>query len=185
MVVANPLLPSKKPVLSCTGCYERRKGCAAASVLPLGCASWEQRDCWGERPLDQLSGKQRTLALRNHTAGAAAVREDDGGGVPLPFALDLLAAYYAQGRVEDAILRLADGLPRGQLPVRLPQGMAQDICMSIVEESDAQVAAAAEREGGMVATEPEAGPSRPRTRASQVPVAEEVDDHEDDLYLEE
>ncbi|EPQ25614.1 uncharacterized protein PFL1_06823 [Pseudozyma flocculosa PF-1] len=185
MVVANPLLPSKKPVLSCTGCYERRKGCVAASVLPSGCASWEQRDCWGERPLDQLTGEQRTLALRNHTAGAAAVRESDGSGVPMPFALDLLAAYYAQGRVEDAILRLADGLPRGQLPVRLPQGMAQDICVSIVEESDAQVAAAAEREGEMVATEPEAGPSRPRTRASQVSVAEEVDDDEDDLYLEE
>ncbi|SPO42279.1 uncharacterized protein PSFLO_07762 [Pseudozyma flocculosa] len=176
---------NKKPVLSCTGCYERRKGCAAASVLPSDCASWEQRDCWGERPLDQLTGEQRTLALRNHTAGAAAVRESDGSGAPLPFALDLLAAYYAQGRVEDAVLRLADGLPRGQLPVRLPQGMAQDICMSIVEESDAQVAAAAEREGGMVTTEPEAGPSRPRTRASQVPVAEEVDDDEDDLYLEE
>ncbi|SPO38346.1 uncharacterized protein PSFLO_03823 [Pseudozyma flocculosa] len=128
---------NKKPVLSCTGCYERRKGCAAASVLPSDCASWEQRDCWGERPLDQLTGEQRTLALRNHTAGAAAVRESDGSGAPLPFALDLLAAYYAQGRVEDA-------------------GMAQDICMSIVEESDAQV-----------------------------PVAEEVDDDEDDLYLEE
>ncbi|SPO42303.1 uncharacterized protein PSFLO_07786 [Pseudozyma flocculosa] len=137
---------NKKPVLSCTGCYERRKGCVAASVLPSGCASWEQRDCWGERPLDQLTGEQRTLALRNHTAGAAAVRESDGSGVPMPFALDLLAAYYAQGRVEDAILRLADGLPRGQLPVRLPQGMAQDICVS---------------------------------------VAEEVDDDEDDLYLEE
>ncbi|SPO42289.1 uncharacterized protein PSFLO_07772 [Pseudozyma flocculosa] len=74
MVVGNPLLPSKKPIASCTGCYERRKGCVAAATLPSGCSSWAERDCWGERDLGELTGEQKTSAKRNHTAGAAALR---------------------------------------------------------------------------------------------------------------
>ncbi|SPO40289.1 uncharacterized protein PSFLO_05771 [Pseudozyma flocculosa] len=180
MVVGNPLLPSKKPIASCTGCYERRKGCVAAATLPSGCSSWAERDCWGERDLGELTGEQKTSAKRNHTAGAAALREADGHGPPVGFALDLLAAYCAQGRLEDAVNRLADGLPQGRLPVRLPERMAESMGARLWEEVEAQVGLGKEESA---VAEPVAGPSEPRRQAAPVPADD--DDDEDDLYLEE
>ncbi|SPO42317.1 uncharacterized protein PSFLO_07800 [Pseudozyma flocculosa] len=147
MVVGNPLLPSKKPIASCTGCYERRKGRLRPSAT---------------------------------TPPAAALREADGHGPPVGFALDLLAAYCAQGRLEDAVNRLADGLPQGRLPVRLPERMAESMGARLWERWRRRwvLARRSRRRPSRWLARPSLG-ARPRA------VPADDDDDEDDLYLEE